>query len=463
MPLRVPQLRTTLTIVTALVAVIALIVASALVLLTARMREVTVDLTAGIESVRFAEEAEVALLLFGRTSDALGQRRIAGDLRYFLERAGNYVTSDEERRVLAEASRHVEILIAMPRRDPGFVAQEALAFDALERLVNLNVAQARGLQQNAMAWDRLATTIGLASGGLVLLLGAAGIWWLRARAFTPVLSLAGAMEQFGRGNRKVRAREEGPRELRDMIVRFNELANALDTQHGAQAAFLAGVAHDLRTPLAALLLQLEWVRPDKPLPPEPTVRRVVDMARRQMLRLDRMLMDLVAITGMDAGAFRLELADHDLTALVRGAADLFEGVSSRHRLTLDLPPEPLIVHCDPLRIEQVVTNLLSNAVKYSPEGGAVTLTLRRDAAAAVLSVRDAGVGISAEEQRHLFEPFHRLDAARGMPGSGLGLYVVRRIVEGHGGRVAVESAPGEGSVFRVELPYNNPSRRSLPS
>ena len=425
---------------------IALFVAAALILLTTSMRNATLDLIAGIESVRIAQEAEVALLLFQRSGDP-------GTVRQSIARAQQYVTSPEEARVFTDATRTVERLVTLTRRDPQFAVEEKRAFDLLERLVAVNVAQAHEVEAQTLAWDRLADILGLASGGILLVLAVGGVWWLRSRAFTPVFALADAMEQFGRGNRDVRAVENGPAELREMTYRFNEMANALAAQQGAQAAFLAAVAHDLRTPLGVLLTQLQILAPEHPLPPEPMLRRTLEMLRRQVLRLDRMLQDLVTITGMNAGAFRLELADHDVVEIVRSVADLFQGYSTRHWVELVLPEEPLILRCDRLRIEQVVTNLLSNAIKYSPAGGCVTVTLEREASDVVLSVRDSGVGVSPEDQRRVFEPFSRLDNVGGIPGSGLGLYVVRQIVEAHGGSIEVDSAPGKGAIFRMRLPF----------
>jgi signal transduction histidine kinase len=113
----------------------------------------------------------------------------------------------------------------------------------------------------------------------------------------------------------------------------------------------------------------------------------------------------------------------------------------------------VILRCDPLRIEQVVTNLTSNAIKYSPRGGAVDLVLQRNHHEVITTVTDHGVGMTEEDSRRLFEPFRRVGlSAETAPGVGLGLYVAKRIVEAHQGRVEVESKPGQGSTFRVYLP-----------
>jgi signal transduction histidine kinase len=119
----------------------------------------------------------------------------------------------------------------------------------------------------------------------------------------------------------------------------------------------------------------------------------------------------------------------------------------------------LLVSCDALRIEQVLTNLVSNAIKYSPRGGRVEVTLEQPGTEAILNVVDQGVGIPSDDQAHIFEPFRRSGASRELvPGAGLGLFVARRIVEAHGGRIEVESRPGAGSTFRVHLPLTAVSK-----
>lgn len=454
MSMRVPNLRTTFTVVATAVTVIALLVAVALMLLTTSMRKVTGELILAIESIRIAEEAEITLLLLERATDPLTRGRLTGQLRDLVVSAGEHVSTPEEREVHEQTSRIVSRMVLLPLADPALPALREQAFGALERLVDVNVAEARALQRRTLNWDRLADIFGITGGILILTLAAGGVWWLRARAFKPVFSLARAMEQFGRGERNTRARVEGPAEIRVMIQRFNDMAVALSAQQDAEAAFIGGVAHDLRTPLGVLLTQFHITSPDRPLPPEATLRHSLEMVRRQVHRMDRMLQDLVTATtiGSRTKPFRLEIGEHDLVEIVRGVAELFEGFSRRHQLELDLPADPIVLRVDRLRIEQVITNLLSNAIKYSPEGGPVLVRLRRDAGAGevVLSVTDSGVGISPEDQLRLFEPFSRFNVG-GVPGSGLGLYVVRQIVEAHGGSVHVDSAPGAGATFRVIL------------
>jgi signal transduction histidine kinase len=447
---RVPSLRSLLTAVTVAGVLLSLVVATALLVLTTRLHDTSVDLAASIESVRLAEEAEVSLLLYGRTTDPMVRQNIATDLRHNLSEARRYVTSVHEAQALEHATAQVELLLGSTT---GLAARETTAYDALETLIDVNVEESRRLQDRAAGSNRLAYLIAITVTMLVLVVAAVFLWWLRRRAFAPILDLASAMEQFGRGNRAARAAEVGPPELRDMVTRFNQMADALDAQHGAQTAFIGGVAHDLRNPLGVLMLQLELARPDRPLPPEPVLRNMLDVIAGQLSRLERMLGDLVDMSRIEAGSLELQVVEQDARDIVRQVVKLFQNTSPGHQIRCQLPAERLPIRCDPLRIEQVITNLVSNAIKYSPAGGRVDVQLSREDNGVLIAVSDQGLGISEEDQQRLFEPFRRVGLSmETIPGVGLGLFVVRRIVEAHHGRINVESSPGKGSCFRIWLP-----------
>jgi signal transduction histidine kinase len=238
-----------------------------------------------------------------------------------------------------------------------------------------------------------------------------------------------------------------------MVERFNEMAAALAAQRRAQMAFLAGVAHDLRNPISALSLSVGLIAPDQPLPPEPLIRRTIERVRRQLKKLERMVSDFMDMTKVEAGQLELQLARHDLVPLVKDVVDLFEATEPERRIDVSLPNRSVWVEGDPLRIEQIVSNLISNALKYSPSVRQVEIGLRRIDGEACLWVRDHGVGISEDDQRRLFEPFQRAGLSQDtIPGAGLGLYVVERLVRAHRGRIDVASRPGAGATFSVYLP-----------
>lgn len=425
-------------------------------------------LRAAVESVRLAQEAEIALLLHARATDPLVRQTLEERLRRHLDGVRAHVTSPRERRLVRDVGARIARYLddrdaaAAGTTDPMHLED---AFASLEALVDVNVAQANAAAVRTESWGAAATSIGVAALLAIAILAASLLWWLQACVFRPTLALRTAMEAFARGDRDVRAVETGPWELRDMASRFNEMAGTLAAQRSSQIAFLAGIAHDLRTPLATLTASVAIVRPDAPLPDEPRLRRVLELVGRQIHRLERMVGDFLDMARIDAGALELRLERCDVRDVVHGAAELLAAGHGAHRLEVVLPPEPVWLACDPMRLEQVVGNLISNALKYSPAESPVRVTVDARDGGVTLSVRDRGAGIPEDEQARIFEPFRRLatfpDAP---PGTGIGLHVVRRIVEAHGGEVRVASAPDAGSEFRVCLPASaqHGARRATP-
>jgi signal transduction histidine kinase len=455
---RAPTLRRTLITITVLVTVLSLVTASLMVMLTTYLQHVTEELAASVESVHLTEQIRIELLLLHtRATDPIIRWKYEVGLQRKLVDARRFATTPEEVALLEHAREQTEKYIAASRA-PETTGEElddleAKAYDALERLVDINVAQSQEAYRAATRWEALANAQGVGSSALLLALAAWMLWWLKARAFPPVLALGRVMDRFAAGDRGARAAEEGPEELREMARRFNDMASALAAQRQAQMAFLGGVAHDLRNPLSVLKMAAAVVERSGPLPPEPVVRRTLDMVKRQSSRMERMLGDFLDMANIEAGRLDLRLQEQDACELVRHVVELFESTSLEHVLNISTPDAAVPIRCDPMRIEQVVTNLVSNAIKYSPKGGAVDVSLRGAASEVIFEVHDHGIGIAEDDQRRLFEPFRRLERSEAsVPGMGLGLFVVRRIVEAHGGRIDVESALGEGSMFRVVLP-----------
>jgi signal transduction histidine kinase len=162
---------------------------------------------------------------------------------------------------------------------------------------------------------------------------------------------------------------------------------------------------------------------------------------------------LLDAASIEAGQLSLRTEVHDVCALVANVVDVVRPTASSHTFELELPGEPVRTPCDSLRIEQVVTNLLSNAVKYSPRGGKIAIRVEVRGATVVIAVTDQGVGLTRDQIGDAFVPFRRVGVLRGqVPGAGIGLSVVRRIVEAHGGEIHVASEPDRGATFEVVLP-----------
>jgi two-component system, OmpR family, sensor histidine kinase MtrB len=448
-PSRARSLRQLLATITAAVALIAIGASVMAVAATSYLHRTSSELAAAVESVRLVQEAEIRLLLHMRTTDPVVRTLLEEDLRERLGQAEPYVTTGPEAAALATARERIGRYLGAI----DDVGRQEAAFAGLHELVEINVAQARLAMDRAQRLDTTANTLGIVAVALVLLLALWLLWWARRKVFRPLFAFARTVEQYGRGVREARAVIDGPRELREMQVRFNEMATALATQRHAQMAFLGAVAHDLRNPLTALRLTVEHLGPGAPLPAEDRLRVMIARIGRHIQRLDRMTGDFLDAAKIEAGELELRTRLIDARDLVRTVADLFEPASLAHPIAVRTPSEPVPLQCDPMRIEQVLINLVSNAVKYSPEGGEVEIELSAQIEEIAIAVRDHGVGISPEQQETLFTAFHRIaQSGQEIPGVGLGLYGARRIVEAHGGRIDVTSTPGEGSTFRVRLP-----------
>ena len=170
-----------------------------------------------------------------------------------------------------------------------------------------------------------------------------------------------------------------------------------------------------------------------------------------MRRLSCLVEDLLDQTRADLGALAFHPRDTDLCDVVTDAVETFRR-GKPAPIVVELPPRPLVASVDAGRLQQVLVNLLENAVRYSPAGSNVTVCLARGArATARIEVRDAGPGLSADEQARIFDRFVRGAASEGTSGLGLGLYLCRAIVEQHGGTIGVDSAPGAGATFWIDI------------
>jgi signal transduction histidine kinase len=441
-----------------------LVAVVALVSISHYMHQAVTAMMTATESVHTAEEMEVDLLVHDRMSDGMGRAQLEGQLRGWLLEIRSHVDSVEEERLVDEVAAQVDIYLRQSRQEssasvsgqpPSVDLSPALedAFLPLEELVHLNVRQARATARRAARWDRIANYFGLGVASVLVLTVGFVLLWIRLFALRSVLTLETAMRSFAEGDKAARAPVEGARELRDIATRFNEMAAALARQYDNQIAFLGGVVHDLRNPLSVLKLSTETLRPDRPPPSADKVQRTLGLVRRQVERLERMLEDLLDAARVEGGHLELRLSQRDLREICREVLDAFRESTNKHELQLSLPEAPLMLAVDPLRIEQVLTNLVSNAIKYSPQGGLVRVALESQERQALLSVADQGIGISEQDRGHIFEPFRRTGASRDLvPGAGMGLFVARRIVEAHGGRIEVRSEPSAGTCFLVHLP-----------
>ena len=464
------RLLTLLTIVGFALAAAGLLACVLLVVSSTRLERLASRLAIAVESVYAADQAQRALLLHGRDGTMSGPQQPAGhaserqrareDLERWFNRLEHLTDPGGERDLLQRARQSALVYVAqrerleLEGRPPAEISEQVAqpmreAEAALATLVELNFDQSQSLQREARAEDEWATWLGAGSAGAVLLLLGAVFILLQRELRRPLLQLTEEMGTLEAG-KLAPLRVDGPAELREIAQVFNSLIEQLQRHRASQLRFLAGIAHDLRTPLNAMKLSTALIDGENL---QADQRETLQTMDRQIAQLDRQVGDLLDTTRIESGDLELRLSDQNMARLVESAAGVFRGMSPRHTIQVTTPPEPIIYPCDPTRIGQVLNNLLSNAIKYSPSGGEINVANTAADSELEISVSDQGIGISADDLDHVFEPFRRTAATReAIPGVGLGLSVARRIAEAHGGAIKIRSVPAAGSTFTLWLP-----------
>ncbi len=242
--------------------------------------------------------------------------------------------------------------------------------------------------------------------------------------------------------------------LRTIIANVRDITNFRQAQE-MQNVFISTISHELKTPVALIKGHAATLRRDDVEFPPEFVREYSGVIEEESDRLTELIENLLTASRIQADRnLKLNKDDVMLEALAKRVIERFSTQTQKHRFVLRFAPGLSPVPGDEVRLRQVLDNLVSNAIKYSPEGGTVEIGAHDDGTQVVAYVRDEGVGLSSADQSRIFERFYRVDGAlsRKTQGTGLGLYLSRAIIEAHGGRMWVESAPGNGSTFYFSLP-----------
>jgi two-component system OmpR family sensor kinase len=298
----------------------------------------------------------------------------------------------------------------------------------------------------------LATQL-LAIGLTVLAIGLLGGWWLAGRAIRPI-------EQIGQKAKGIEASKLSERfnveamdaELRELSEVLNSMLGRLEAGFDQQSRFTSDASHELRTPLAVLLSHTELALSRQRSPAE--YQSALQTIQRSGQRMKELVEDLLVLARANSGRLELRKEPTDLKRLAEEASQLLKPLADAEGVRIEVSGSHIKQSVDPARLSQALVNLIGNGIKYNRPGGTVGVEVSSDSGIATIRIRDTGEGIPAESLPHLFEPFYRVDAGRSREtgGSGLGLAITRRLVNAHGGVVAVTSEVGAGSCFEIRLP-----------
>jgi two-component system sensor histidine kinase ArlS len=304
------------------------------------------------------------------------------------------------------------------------------------------------IRQDLLGRIRITSLIGL---GIIALLGAIGAYWLAGRALHPLRNVARSAQHISVGTLDTRLELKGPEdEIKELVAAFNTMLGRLERSFDQQGQFVNNAAHELRTPLTTLRTNLQVMYSDS----EATVEDYREMAPvldRTVTRFEHLISDLLLLAKEESKA-REEVALMPLVGVVLG--DL-EPVAHRQHVKLNFRGEADVrVLGNGSLLARVFSNLVENGIRYNHEGGEVDVTVGRGEGCAIVTIADTGIGIASEEQPRIFDRFYRVDRSRSRNkgGAGLGLSIVAHILQIHGGKVEVESTPGIGSRFTVQIP-----------
>jgi signal transduction histidine kinase len=295
------------------------------------------------------------------------------------------------------------------------------------------------------------TFIPVAAGALALAaLGGGFLAWRVTRPLRQVTDTARAI--VATGDLKARVPETGTSgELADLVRQFNTVLSKNASLINAQREALDNLAHDLRTPLTRLRGTAELALQNQG--DTTAAREALADCVEESERIQRLLETMLDVSAAENGTLPLQRSSVDLHNIVIDTVDLYHEVAEEKKITVLIEAATNVaIDADPLRLGQAVANLLDNALKYTPEGGKVRIAARPLGTGGEIEVSDSGPGVPAAERENIWRRLYRGDASRSKRGLGLGLSLVKAIVEAHGGTVSVDNAPEGGARFTLRLP-----------
>ncbi len=289
---------------------------------------------------------------------------------------------------------------------------------------------------------------------LALLLAGGGGWFLARRALEPVDTMATTARRISAERLDKRLQESGTGDELDRLAKtINDMLSRLDDSFQEIRQFSADASHELQTPLTVLKGEIEVALRTPRSQDE--YQQVLKSCLEEIDRITHLVEGLLLLARSDAGVLKMDRQPMDLALLLEEVHGKIDVLAQKRSIHFVLQPvESIMIPGDQQQLRRLLMNLVENAIKYTPDGGKISLSLKPDGEWAVVQIKDTGVGISIEDQKKILTRFYRAAEARTQAtgGAGLGLCIAQSIVDAHGGKIEIESTPGQGSTFTVLLP-----------
>ena len=370
------------------------------------------------------------LLVESQALEPLGLHFTPAEVREFLDDPRPYDIQTDYGRFRISSS------VISPVSGGRYLLQVGTSLDAMDDALRLYL--------HLMLWWALPS----------LLVVTVSVWWMTHRAVAPLTALAAEARRVGIATLDHRLSTRGAGDqLDEVATAFNETLARLEGAVGEMQQFSSALAHELRTPLTALRGEIELVLRDPAADPGEVKRAASQI--EEIDRLTRLINQLLTLARAESGEIALVHQPVDLAVLARHVSEQLEPVAQARHLDLTcVARQPVTVTGDQGWLERCLLNLLDNAIKYTPHGGHVCVCVSREGNNARVDVCDTGIGMAPDVMPRIFERFYRGDPARSptVEGAGLGLSLVKWIVDRHHGRIEVQSGPGRGSSFAIWLP-----------
>ncbi len=294
----------------------------------------------------------------------------------------------------------------------------------------------------------------LLTGLSVMMLAFVILYLLTYRMVKPLRQMANATRQFSNGDFSVRVHVDGQDEVAELATALNGMAHSLSSAEEIRRSFIANVSHDLRTPMTSISGFIDGIL-DGTIPPEKH-KEYLHIVSDETKRLSRLVRSMLDLSRIDSGQIKLAPVSFDLTAVFCNTLLLFEQRIEQKEIHIEGINlcEPLTITADYDLLQQVVYNLLDNAVKFTQKGGTISFAMLNEHGRVGYCIRNTGEGVPASELPHIFERFYKSDRSRGLDktGTGLGLYIVKSLINAHGGEITVRSRENEYCEFSFWLP-----------